>query len=174
MEMKELIINNNKIRSIMKTKLATPILIACALFMGITSGTGLFEHLFGIPKMLSSPAAMEATFTSNSNQPGIFWIPLHGAILTTLILSLVLNWKSPDRKKLVLITFVLYMYVSVVSIWFATQLFEFRELGDTAEFHQRTRQWMILSWHRAIIGIVSAVLLMVAISKPGIKNVAQA
>jgi hypothetical protein len=164
----------NKTTSIMKAKLATPILIACALFMTITAGTGLFEHLFGIPKMLSSPSAMETVYANNSDQPVRFWIPLHGAILITLILSLVFNWRNPDRKKFVLLTFLLYVYISVVSIWFANQLFQFRALDDTAEFYQRTKQWIILSWHRPIIGVISAVLLMVAISKPGAKTVTAA
>lgn len=154
----------------MRTKLATPVLIACALFMAMTAGTGLFEHLFGIPKMLSSPSAMAFVLESNARQPVIFWIPLHAAAFSTLILSLVFNWRNPARKKWILITFVLYVYISLVSIWFATQLMAFRELTDAAEFSRRTQQWITLSWHRPIIGVISAVILLIAISKAELEN----
>ena len=150
----------------MKAKFATPVLIACTLFLSITSGTGLYEHMFGIPKMLSSTAALTEANNNAMGQAQIFWIPLHGMIMATLILSLILNWKNPSRKKLILIVFISYIYISVISIFFARQLFTFKELADGPEFYHQTKQWLLLSWHRPIIGLTSVVLLMVAISKP--------
>jgi hypothetical protein len=150
----------------MKAKFVTPVLIACTLFLSITNGTGLYEHMFGIPKMLSSPAALIEANNNAMGQPQKFWIPLHVMIMATLILSLILNWKSPSRKKLVRIVFISYIYISVISIFFARELFTFNELADGTEFYRQTRQWILLSWHRPIIGLAGVVLLMIAISKP--------
>jgi hypothetical protein len=152
----------------MKAKLATPVLIACTLFLAITGGVGLYEHMFGIPKLLSSPAALIETTNSDMGQPQKFWIPLHGLVLTTLIMSLVFNWKNFGRKKLILSVFIGYLYISVVSIFFAKELFAFKEITDAAEFTSQTSRWILLSWHRPIIGLVSVVLLMIAISRPSL------
>ena len=152
----------------MKNKLATPILIACALLLAIVNGVGLFAHMFEIPKMLSSAEALASVLNSDTGQPQKFWMPLHGMILLTLILSLVFNWKNRGRKKLVLIVFACYIYISVVSIFFAKELFAFQEITDAAEFTRQTSQWILLSWHRPIIGLAIAWLLMVAISRPSI------
>ena len=152
----------------MKNKLVTPILIACALFLGLNTGAGLYQHLFDIPKMFASPAAM--TFASNNDvgQAQYFWIPLHILVLVTLILSAVLNWSNPKRKKLVLTALGIYLYISVVSIWFAYKLTVFAAMPDTAEFYSQTKQWLALSWHRPILQIICEVILLIAISKPKI------
>lgn len=150
----------------MRTKYATPVLIACTLFMTIVAGTGTYEHLFGIPKMLSSPAAFAEATNNTQGQPTRFWIPLHVLSLLTLIGSLVLNWKNPGRKKLILGVFIGYVYISVVSIFFARQLLAFGQITDAAEFSQQTKQWLLLSWHRPLIGLISSIALMTSISRP--------
>lgn len=154
----------------MKTKLATPALIVCALLLAIGNGTGVYEHLFGIPKMLSSVTTLHETINSTTGQPQKFWIPLHAMILVTLILSMIFNWKNPDRKKLVLAVFISYVYISIVSIVFAKVLFTFVDINDASEFARQTHRWIILSWHRPIVGLVSAVLLMIAISRPSLTS----
>jgi hypothetical protein len=150
----------------MKNKLATPFLIACAILMAMVNGTGVYQHMFDIPKMLSSSIAFAEALNNNMGQPQKFWIPLHGMIFITLVLSLIFNWKNPARKKLVLTVFLGYLYISVISIPFAQQLFAFQEITDASEFTRRTNLWILLSWHRVIIGLASVVLLMIAISRP--------
>ncbi len=152
----------------MKTKLATPALIACTLFLAIVSGTGLYEHLFGIPQMLRSPATLSETSNNDLGQASKFWIPLHISVLITMISSLVFNWRNPGKKKWILAVFIGYIYTSVVSIFFARELFSFSELTDAAEFSRQTGNWILLSWHRPLIGLTSVVLLMIAISKPSL------
>lgn len=150
----------------MKNKLATPVLIACALFFGINAGTGIYEHLFGIPEMLKSPAALIAVTSNDLGQAQKFWIPLHGLILLTLVMSLIFNWKNTSRKKLVLYALIGYLYISVVSIYFAKTLFTFSKLPDSADFYQQTQQWILLSWHRPILMLLLTVLLLIALSRP--------
>jgi len=58
----------------MKSRLATPVLIAAALFLGMTTGTGIYQHLFDIPEMLSSPAAIVTVSNNDQGQAARFWI----------------------------------------------------------------------------------------------------
>lgn len=150
----------------MKEKLVDPILIACIIFIGISASAGLYEHLFGIPEMLQSPANMISKSNNNSGQATKFWIPVHLLILITLVLSLILNWKIVSRKKIVLYSFTGYMYITVVSIYFAKKLGVFKTMTDNSDFQEQTNQWLTLSWHRPVLMILIEVLLLIALSRP--------
>lgn len=154
----------------MRTKFATSVLIACALFLGLNTGAGLYQHMFDIPKMLGSPAAMAFAGNNDAGQAQYFWIPLHALILTTLVLAAILNWRDPNRKTLLLVALGIYLYISLVSIYFAYRLTVFAAMPDTPEFHQQTRQWLTLSWHRPILQIICEVILLVALSRPKINT----
>lgn len=152
----------------MKTKLTTPILIACIIFLSISASAGLYEHLFGIPEMLKSPSTMITKSNNNLGQAIKFWIPVHLLILLTLVLSLIFNWKIPSRKKLVLSAFICYMYITVISIFFAKKLEIFKNITDNIDFQQQTSLWITVSWHRPILMIIIEILLLIALSRPAL------
>jgi hypothetical protein len=149
----------------MKRKLATPTLIACVLFLGFLTGVGIFQHMFWIPEMFESPTALANNLNSEPDAPQKFWIPLHALTFLTMVASVIFNWKIKNRKKLVLYAFIAYMYISLISIYFANELFSFQEIHNTAEFVERTNQWLTLSWHRPILMVGIEVVLLIAISK---------
>lgn len=149
----------------MKNNLATDLLIACVLFLGFLTGVGIFQHLFWLPEMFSSPLILTQKLTGEGKEPQIFWIPLHALTFITLIGSLLLNQKITTRKRLVYLAFGGYIYISLVSIVFAKVLFMLKDITDPALFAQKTHQWIILSWHRPILMAVIEVLLLIAISK---------
>ncbi|KAF2340402.1 hypothetical protein [Flavobacterium tistrianum] len=150
----------------MKTKLINPILIACIIFLGISASAGLYEHLFGIPEMLKSPSAMTAKSNNSLGQAMKFWIPLHFLILLTIVPSLIFNWKIPTRKKLVLSAFVCYMYITIISIFFARKLETFKNMADNIDFQKQTSLWIAVSWHRPILMVAIEALLLIALSRP--------
>lgn len=150
----------------MKTKLTNPILIACIIFLSISAAAGLYEHLFGIPEMLKSPSTMIINSNNDLGQAVKFWIPNHLLILITLVISLIFNWKIPTRKKLVLSAFISYMYITIISIFFAKKLEIFKTMVDNIDFQKQTSLWITVSWHRPILMILIEMLLLVALSRP--------
>jgi len=150
----------------MKTKLATPVMIVCILALAVNTGAGIYQHMFGIPQMLSSPDSMTAYFHSDSKEPQLFWIPLHIISLFSLIASLVLNWKNSLRKKPLIIALSGLVYVDLISIHFSKLLFGFSNITDINEFHRQTTLWLDLSWHRLGVMLISEILLLFALSKP--------
>lgn len=133
-------------------------------------GVGVYMHMFDIPVMLSSPKALADTFANDLGQPQKFWIPLHALMFFSILFSLITNWNNPERKKPVLYAFIGYIYVSLISIYFSKELFAFKELPDAPEFYERTHRWLLLSWHRLFITLISTILLMTALTKPSTKN----
>ncbi len=102
----------------MKNKLATPVLIACALFIGMDAGALLYDHMFGIPEFFKSPAAFIGEMNNDLGKAPKFWLPLYVLMFITLVSSLIFNWKNQGRKKLLLWVFIGYIYNSAVSIYF--------------------------------------------------------
>jgi len=149
----------------MKNRLATPALIACVLFLGFLTGVGIFQHMFWIPEMFESAHALTRAMSGNAGEPQKFWIPLHGLTFLTMIASLIFNRNIKSRKRLILTAFCGYIYISLISIYFARQLFAFKNIKDISEFSQKTNQWLVLSWHRPIFMAVIELLLLIAISK---------
>ena len=150
----------------MKNSAATSALIACSLFLAMTVGTSFYEHMFGIPQMLKSPAALNNTFANDLGQAQTYWIPLHALIFSSLVLSLIFNWKNSTRKRWLVYSFISYLYISIISIYFAKELFSFQDLPDNLEFYQRTNQWIMLSWHRPVLMLILELFLLIALSKP--------
>ena len=150
----------------MKQQLATPVLMAAALFFAMNVGAGIYQHLFGIPAMFSSSEALK-NYGGMDEQAPVFWMVLHLLIVATLTLSLIFNWRNAARKKFLWIALGGYVFVSLVSIYFAAQLKVFIELpANGTEFFERTRRWLTLSWFRVIILLGSVLMVLTALSKP--------
>ena len=155
----------------MKNKFSTTILIISALVFGMILGASVYEHMFGIPKMLQSQASLIQILEHNTNPAPTFWIPLHGILLVSLIAGLVLNWKVPERKTRLLYVLGIYLFVSTISIFFAKELFALPKISDSREFEQRTSLWLSLSWCRPILFFFSQIALLTALTKTSSKHI---
>jgi hypothetical protein len=62
-----------------------------------------------------------------------------------------------------------YIYINLISIYFARQLGVFIKLPDTPEFHKQTSQWLTMSWHRPLLMLFIEVLLLIALSRPALR-----
>ena len=100
-----------------------------------------------------------------------FWMLIHPALILSMIITLVLNWKSVSRRKYILIPFFIYaLTILATSMYFVPELMAFaksNQAGSTsaAEWLQRGQQWQYLSWIRGFFMYLGFVLLLVALSK---------
>jgi hypothetical protein len=58
-----------------------------------------------------------------------------------------------------------YFYISLISIYFARELFAVREIQDLSEFSRQTGQWLLFSWHRPILMTFIEIFLLIALSR---------
>ena len=96
---------------------------------------------------------------------------IHPLLILSLIVTLVLNWKSKPRRKLILISFAIYIGVIVVSqVYFIPELVAFeRSPGSSlspAEWLSRGQRWQRLSWIRGAVCYAAFVPLLLALTKP--------
>src|SRR5207253_10781647 len=92
-------------------------------------------------------------------------------LILSLILALVLNWKSKSRRKLILTSFAIYIGVFIATqIYFVPELGAFRNSPKStlspAQWLVRTQRWQRLSWIRGAIMYATIIPLLLALTKP--------
>jgi hypothetical protein len=157
--------------------MATPRLGTYSLFLavilwGTLLGGIAYSHLVYFPVYLSalpdSSVVVNGTYGLNE---AIFWVMIHPLLILSLIVALALNWKSKPQRKLILISFVIYIVVLIASqIYFIPELGAFKHSPESslppAEWLARGQRWQRLSWIRGTIMYIGILPLLLALTKP--------
>ena len=96
---------------------------------------------------------------------------IHPLLILSLIIASILNWKLKERRKLILISFAIYIVVlAVSSLYFIPELIAFKQSPESnlspAEWLSRGNRWQYLSWIRGTVCYLGFVPLLLALRKP--------
>jgi hypothetical protein len=132
------------------------ILLLCSLLFGLVLGAGISQSLFVMPAWFASPPASLALIGHQSAKSVAFWIPLQAGLLAALVASLALNWRSPERRKLVGGALGVYVLTWVVSgLFFVPEIISLAAAASDgpydASLAERGQRWMQLSWGRHVL-----------------------
>jgi uncharacterized membrane protein len=153
-------------------RLGTYSLFLVIILWGTVLGGVAYSHLVYFPVYLSAlpDSAVLVNGTYGLNE-AMFWMIIHPLLILSLILALILNWKSKSRRKLIVIGFAIYVVVLVISlIYFIPELEAFKHSPESslsrAEWLARGQRWQKLSWLRGAVMYATFVLLLLALTKP--------
>lgn len=152
-------------------KLGTYSLFVTIILWGVLLGGIVYSHIVYFPVYLSDlPASAIVVNGKYGMDEALFWGPLHPILITALVITLILNWKFPPRRKLLLISFAIYIVVLVATfIFFLPELFAFKASPESnissAEWLARANRWQYLSWIRGTFMFVGFVPLLIALTK---------
>jgi len=157
--------------------MATRNLSTFALMLAITLwGTLLggiaYSHLVFFPVYLSDlPASAAVVNGPYGLSEGIFWVIIHPLLIISLVVALVLNWNSRPRRRLIAISFAVYVAILLISLfYFVPELVLFKASPQStvpaADWLARGRRWQRLSWLRGLIAYIMFVPLLLALTKP--------
>ena len=159
-------------------KRGTYSLFLAVILWGTLLGGIAYSHLVYFPVYLSAlpDSAVVVNGTYGLNEVP-FWLIIHPLLILSLVVALVLNWKSRPRRKLILISFATYIVVIVISqIYFIPELVAFQRSPESsllpAEWLARGQRWQRLSWIRAAVCYAAFVPLLLALTKPAEVDVA--
>jgi hypothetical protein len=153
-------------------RLSTYSLFLAIILWGTLLGGIAYSHLVYFPAYLSAlPNSAVVVNGPYGLNEAIFWIIIHPLLIFSLIVALALNWKSRSRRKLVLISFAIYIVVLVISqVYFIPELGAFRHSPESslspAEWLARGQRWQRLSWIRGAIMYAAILPLLLALTKP--------
>lgn len=153
-------------------RLNTVAIMLSIVFWGTLLGGIAYSHLVYFPVYLSdlphSAALVNGPYALNE---GRFWMTIHPLLILSLLVALILNWRVKPRRKLIAISFIVYIGVLAVSaLYFIPELFAFARSPQSgvapAEWSVRAHRWEVLSWLRGSICYAFFVPLLLALTKP--------
>ncbi|HEY6230753.1 MAG TPA: hypothetical protein VIW64_05790 [Pyrinomonadaceae bacterium] len=152
--------------------LGTFVLMLAIVLWGTLLGGIAYSHLVYFPVYLSDlPASAVVVNGPYGLNEGIFWLTIHPLLIISLVAALILNWKTNSRRKLIAISFAVYVVVLLVSaFYFIPELTLFKHSPEStvpaSEWLARGRRWQRLSWLRGTVMYVSFIPLLLALTKP--------
>ena len=153
-------------------KLGTAVLMLSIILWGTLLGGIVYSHLVFFPVYLSalpgSAVLVNGPYAMNET---IFWVIIHPLLIISLVAALSLNWRSNWRRKLIGLSFIVYVLVLVITqTYFVPELVLFKHSPEStvsaAEWLGRGRRWQRLSWLRGLIMYLSYIPLLFALTRP--------
>jgi hypothetical protein len=139
---------------------------------GTLLGGVVYSHLVYFPVYLSAlPDSAVLVNGPYGLNDWIFWAIIHPLLIISLIAALALNWNSGSRRKLIAVSFAVYVIVLLISMfYFVPELALFKNSPQStvpaAEWLARGRRWQRLSWLRGLTMYLAFVPLLFALTKP--------
>ncbi len=155
-----------------RLRIGTYSLMLSVILWGTLLGGITYSHLVYFPVYLSAlPDSAIVVNGPYGLHEAIFWMTIHPLLILSLIVALVLNWKSQSRRKLILISFGIYFLVLVVTqIYFLPELAAFEKSPQlnvpAADWISRGQRWQTMSWIRGAVMYAAILPLLVALTKP--------
>jgi hypothetical protein len=141
----------------------------------IVIGGGIYEHVTTVPRWSAAPPASLSMFQGEYGvNAAPFWQSIHPVAILLMVVSLVLNWKTP-RKKYILGVLATYIIVLMVTFaFFVPELLSIittpYEATVSESLQARAATWEKLSLVRIGVMIVSAYFLVLSLTKDTVKT----
>lgn len=155
-----------------KLRLGTYALFLAVTLWGTLLGGIAYSHLVYFPVYLSAlPDSAVLVNGPYGLHEAIFWMTVHPLLILSLIVALVLNWKTRARRKLILISLAIYFLVLVVTqSYFLPELMAFEQSPESkvspSEWLARGQRWQRFSWIRGGVMYAGILPLLLALTKP--------
>src|SRR5687768_3423714 len=139
------------------SRLGTYSLFAAVIVWGTLLGGIAYSHIVYFPVYLSNlPESAVVVNGPHGLREARFWLTVHPLLILSLIAALALNWRSRQRRKLIVISCGIYFLVLLVTqFYFLPELLAFERSpesgGTAAEWHARAWRWEKLSWIRGAV-----------------------
>ena len=157
-------------------RFSTIILIGAIIIWGVLLGGIVYSHIVYFPVFLSNlPDSAVLVNGKYALHEENFWMAIHPVLIVLLIITTISNWRNRPRRKKILISFVLYAVVLIVSsIYFIPELINFSKSATSllppSEWLRRSSNWMTYSIIRGIIMFAGIIPLFIALLKPGVNK----
>ena len=143
----------------------------CCLAFAVIIGGAVYEHLNVVPQWAAAPPASLTMFQGPYGlKPELFWMLIHPINLVLFAAALIMHWKSPRKKPLLLVLSVYITILVITSIYFVPELLHITQSAVSptpdAELTRRAGLWETLSLVRLGILVILSIILFTGMAKP--------
>jgi len=147
----------------------TLVLIATSFLLSSVTGIGLYQHCVVIPAWFREPPASFASINQYGKSEVRFWVPLQAITMIALVVSLLMHWREPARRALIVAACACYLVVAAVTaVYFAPRIIAWSKMNPdgaaSRELRAASHRWVLWSWIRQGILVVGDLLLLRALA----------
>lgn len=149
--------------------LAKVMLIASGFLLSCMVGAGIYQHAVVIPTWFENPPASFAKINQYGRSELRFWIPLQTATLICILTALVLVWRRPMARNLILAALGCYVVVAVTTaLYFVPNIVSWGTMdpggAPTPQLRSAGHRWLMLSWVREATLIAADFMLLITLA----------
>ena len=154
-----------------RSSAGTYALFLTIIFWGILLGAIAYSHVTFIPVYLSDlPASAAVVNGKYALNEAPFWTRIHPLLILSLLAAIALNWKFKARRKLIGISFGMYISVMIATaIYFVPELMAFAQSPESnlpaSDWFARGHRWQNLSLIRGACCFIGFIPLLIALTK---------
>jgi len=140
---------------------ATWVVVLLGFSMAAALGGGLYEQIVLVPLWSASPPSSFVTIQPGTGVPlQNFWVPVHVVITVSFILSLILNWRRSEARRLLLVSLCSYVVMRAWSFWyFIPEMLAFQRVPldspQSVELARRVDSWTFWTSFREPLDLLS-------------------
>jgi hypothetical protein len=146
------------------------------ILWGTLIGGIMYSHIVFFPPYLSHLPGSTALISGEYGlHDEAFWTLIHPVLILTSIVTVILNWKMPSRRKYILIAIGIYALAIISTFtYFVPELKAFADSAHSTttpgEWLQRGQKWQYLSWTRGFFMYAGFVMLLIALTKTNVER----
>ena len=143
--------------------------LCCVSFI-IVIGGAVYEHLNVVPVWSAAPPLSLSMFQGEYGlNPALFWMLIHPVNMLLFTVILILHWKTPRRRNIVIV-FTSYIIILVITaIYFVPELVSITSTPFSAEpdasLAARGKRWELLSILRLCVLVSLSIILLIGLTK---------
>jgi hypothetical protein len=146
-------------------------ILFAAIIMSTSFGASLVETALHMTRYFANPPASFSTWYGDQTHTIAFWIPLQLGALVLSVIALIANWRSPARRRLLLVGLAAYVALIVWNVaYFAPEVRWLLRVAQgasiPADFARRAHFWYVLTSVRQVAMAVPFLALMLTLTAP--------
>jgi len=137
-------------------------LLTAVVLMWVAVIAGTYQRIFKMPKWFENPPASFERIRKQSKSAKMFWIPLSALFMSSLIISLILNWQYPAVRNYIFASMGCFGLTGALSgLYFVKEVLAFSNMPidapKTPELIGRTKFWLKWTTVRDILQLSAAI-----------------
>ena len=143
------------------------LLLTAMITMWVAVIVGTYQRIFEMPKWFKNPPVSFELIRKQSKKARIFWIPLSALFMTSICLSLILNWQLPEVRNYLIASISCFALTGILSgIYFVKEVIAFSKIPvdvpATPELLGRIKFWLRWTTVRDVLQFLAAIFVTIA------------